>query len=64
MFRFNAQEEVVLHSFGSGGDGSGPVASLVFDATGNLYGTTEYGGTDSMGRRSRSHLRSRFNLSQ
>lgn len=32
--------ETVLHSFGNIGDGVGPVASLVFDATGNLYGTT------------------------
>ncbi len=33
-----------LHSFGATGDGIGPVASLIFDAAGNLYGTTEYGG--------------------
>lgn len=28
-------------------DGSGPLAGLVMDAAGNLYGTTAYGGSDS-----------------
>jgi uncharacterized repeat protein (TIGR03803 family) len=32
--------EQVLHSFGSGTDGSAPWAGLIFDAAGNLYGTT------------------------
>ncbi len=35
--------EKVLHSFHAGG-GSNPAASLIFDSTGNLYGTTEHGG--------------------
>lgn len=35
--------EVVLHSFGSGDDGSGPNGSLIMDAAGNLYGTTYSG---------------------
>jgi uncharacterized repeat protein (TIGR03803 family) len=39
----------LLHSFDwSSYDGATPVASVVLDASGNLYGTTEYGG-DSMG---------------
>ncbi|MFI5115931.1 MAG: choice-of-anchor tandem repeat GloVer-containing protein, partial [Terriglobales bacterium] len=36
--------ENVLYSFQGGADGAGPAAGLVFDAAGNLYGTTEVGG--------------------
>jgi len=36
--------ETVLHSFGAGDDGAMPLAGLVLDAAGNLYGTTPYGG--------------------
>ena len=36
--------ETVLYSFKGGSDGSGPISNLVFDATGNLYGTTSEGG--------------------
>jgi uncharacterized repeat protein (TIGR03803 family) len=35
----------VLYSFRSGADGSTPEAGLIFDASGNLYGTTERGGS-------------------
>jgi uncharacterized repeat protein (TIGR03803 family) len=35
--------ETVLHNF-HGKDGSNPVASLIFDGAGNLYGTTANGG--------------------
>jgi large repetitive protein len=42
--------EKVLHSFtGSGGDGGSPVAGLIMDASGNLYGTTQMGGTGGYG---------------
>ena len=38
--------EEVLHSFtGSGGDGIQPESGVTSDASGNLYGTTELGGT-------------------
>lgn len=37
--------ETVLHSFGSGTDGRAPMAGLIFDKAGNLYGTTYQGGT-------------------
>jgi uncharacterized repeat protein (TIGR03803 family) len=37
--------EKVLHSFtNSGGDGAHPWGPLIFDAAGNLYGTTQLGG--------------------
>jgi len=34
----------VLHYFGAGNDGAHPIGGLVFDAAGNLYGTTSEGG--------------------
>ena len=34
----------VLHSFAGGEDGIAPIGNLVFDANGNLYGTTTQGG--------------------
>ncbi len=37
--------EQVLHSFGGVGDGESPAAPLVMDTGGNLYGTTEVGGS-------------------
>jgi uncharacterized repeat protein (TIGR03803 family) len=42
--------EKVLHSFHNNGiDGYGTEANLVFDAAGNLYGTTELGGSHDNG---------------
>jgi uncharacterized repeat protein (TIGR03803 family) len=43
-----AWTESILHTFGIFGDGSGPVG-LVFNANGNLYGTTEIGGVHGLG---------------
>ena len=41
---------MVLQNFNNNGtDGWGPVAGLIFDTPGNLYGTTEYGGADGSG---------------
>ncbi len=38
-----------LHSFGASGDGAAPAAGVVFDAHGNLYGTTSAGGASGDG---------------
>lgn len=37
--------ESILHSFGNGTDGRDPLAGVVFDTAGNVYGTTAGGGT-------------------
>jgi uncharacterized repeat protein (TIGR03803 family) len=37
-------QETVLHSFTGGADGAGPIAGVILNATGNLYGTTSGGG--------------------
>ena len=45
-----AATETVLHSFaGSPTDGYCPTTGLIMDSTGNLYGTTMVGGTDTNG---------------
>jgi uncharacterized repeat protein (TIGR03803 family) len=40
-------KEAVLYSFKNGADGGYPVAGLVFDTAGNLYGTTQQAGNTS-----------------
>jgi uncharacterized repeat protein (TIGR03803 family) len=39
----------VLYSFTGGADGAEPVAGVIMDKAGNLYGTTQYGGPFSSG---------------
>lgn len=40
--------KITLYSFtGVNGDGIGPVSALILDANGNLYGTTQFGGTST-----------------
>jgi len=39
----------VLYSFSGGADGSGPIAGVIVDAAGNLYGTTYSGGAQGNG---------------
>ena len=41
--------EKILHSFGNNMDGMIPEAGLIFDAVGNLYGTTFWGGVHGGG---------------
>lgn len=48
-FKLTPQEngtwtETILHNFGSGMDAEWPMGTLIFDASGNLYGTTLEGG--------------------
>lgn len=41
--------ESALYQFTGGNDGAFPAASLIFDGTGNLYGTTSQGGAKTLG---------------
>ena len=38
-----------VHQFGNGNDGYGPTSGVVFDAAGNMYGTTYHGGASNNG---------------
>ena len=48
-FQFTPQsdgswKETILRTFESADDGSQPIAGMIFDGAGNLYGMTEFGG--------------------
>jgi uncharacterized repeat protein (TIGR03803 family) len=50
VFKLSARgQETVLHSFTGGADGVYPYGGLFRDAAGDLYGTTESGGTSNLG---------------
>jgi uncharacterized repeat protein (TIGR03803 family) len=44
-----AWTETTLHTFQNGSDGAVPVPGVVLDSSGNLYGTTYYGGSANVG---------------
>ena len=44
-----AAREKVLYAFSGGADGGGPLAGLISDRNGNLYGTTSTGGANGAG---------------
>jgi uncharacterized repeat protein (TIGR03803 family) len=49
VFKINHDGDLVLlHAFG-GADGENPNPGLVLDASGNVYGTTQWGGADGRG---------------
>ncbi|HWZ83233.1 MAG TPA: choice-of-anchor tandem repeat GloVer-containing protein [Terriglobales bacterium] len=50
VFKLSKQRELtVLHTFEAGADGAGPQPGILRDAAGNLYGTTDLGGTSDQG---------------
>lgn len=50
VFKITSQgQETILYSFQGGNDGANPLAGLILDATGNLYGTTYEGGGKDTG---------------
>lgn len=50
VFKMDAEgNESVLYSIPGGAAGSGPYAGVILDSAGNLYGTTEFGGTAGSG---------------
>jgi uncharacterized repeat protein (TIGR03803 family) len=42
-----AQQFTLLYNFPGGASGKAPYSAVTFDSSGNLYGTTEYGGVDN-----------------
>jgi len=42
-------KETILHEFKSQADGGYPIGALILDSSGNVYGTTEFGGANGVG---------------
>jgi uncharacterized repeat protein (TIGR03803 family) len=49
LFKLAGKQLSVLHSFKGPPDGEEPIAGVIMDAEGNLYGTTDRGGTYNAG---------------
>jgi uncharacterized repeat protein (TIGR03803 family) len=50
VFRVTSSgQQSVLHSFSGGADGGTPLGGVIMDSAGNLYGTTQVGGTHGNG---------------
>jgi len=50
VFKINTSgSETVLYAFTGGTDGGYPLSGVIRDSAGNLYGTTEFGGTSASG---------------
>jgi uncharacterized repeat protein (TIGR03803 family) len=45
--KYGKWSKTILYSFLGGTDGRGPLAGIVFDSAGNIYGTTYSGGADN-----------------
>lgn len=49
VFEISSDGESILHTFSGRSDGGDPVAGLIRDSAGNLYGTTTAGGSATEG---------------
>jgi uncharacterized repeat protein (TIGR03803 family) len=49
VYQVNASGETVLYNFSGGADGGLPLGGVIRDSSGNLYGTTSYGGSGNTG---------------
>jgi uncharacterized repeat protein (TIGR03803 family) len=50
VFKVTAKgKESIVYAFSGGADGAQPYGALILDAEGNLYGTTQHGGTHNSG---------------
>lgn len=48
--------DITLYNFRGGGDGANPLAGVIMDSKGNLFGTTEYGGGNGRGCKHHLHV--------